>query len=48
MQITLDRFDWNRWLATIPGIPSDWGLPARPERSDRAPPRRRKVLSTRH
>ena len=19
------RFDWNRWLATVPGIPHDWG-----------------------
>lgn len=26
------KFDWNGWLASIPGIPSDWGLaPARPD-----------------
>jgi hypothetical protein len=23
------RFDWIQWLATIPGIPSDWGQPPR-------------------
>jgi hypothetical protein len=22
------QFDWIAWLATIPGVPSDWGAPA--------------------
>jgi hypothetical protein len=23
---TAPRFDWIAWLATIPGVPSDWGV----------------------
>lgn len=24
------RFDWISWLASIPGIPADWGNTAQP------------------
>jgi len=27
------RFDWIAWLATIPGVPSDWGCSAASSRS---------------
>ena len=25
MDQTDTRFDWIRWLASVPGIPADWG-----------------------
>ncbi len=27
MDQTDTRFDWIGWLASIPGIPADWGIP---------------------
>ncbi len=39
MDQTDTRFDWIGWLASIPGIPADWGSnePAAPEDEDPLP-----------
>jgi hypothetical protein len=40
MDQTDTRFDWISWLASIPGIPADWGnhTAAAPESEDEALP----------
>ncbi|WP_158241535.1 hypothetical protein [Novosphingobium sp. TH158] len=35
---TASRFDWIGWLATIPGVPSDWGAPIPLSTLDRQEP----------
>lgn len=39
MDQTDTRFDWISWLASIPGIPADWGnqIAAIPEDEDPLP-----------